>query len=289
MNFLRKPVLMLLPLLGGLAVLLFELNRPGIEPRASNLPADGSAPAAHPELIVQLETLRAEKAASHSKVAALEAEVRQLKQELAGRSQAPGDRAPKQQQHTARSGAGGGDPTLPAPEETPFSKSVLELAVKAGRLNAQIQQHPQWDIPELQYVDEGEWIHFAKEADLDSEAGVSRALSELRKTGKARFADLAREALASYARSNGGQPPSSISQLSPYLPDSVSPALLDRYQLIPANSPQRPASADIGGPMILREKAAVDPQYDTSFDIGPVGWTSLSTGTGHIFKQVRQP
>jgi hypothetical protein len=289
MNFLRKPLLMLLPLLGGLAVLLFELNRPGMELRKPTPLADGHLSSAPPELLVQLETLRAEKEASSTKMAALEAEVRQLKRELTGRAEASGERALKQQPHPARGGGGTGTPDRQAPEETPFSKSVLELAVKAGRLNAQIQQHPQWDIPELQYVDEGEWIHFAKEADLDSEAGVSKALSELRKTAKSRFADLAREALASYSRSNGGQPPSNVNQLTPYLPDSVSVALLERYQLIPANSPQRPASADIGGPMILREKASVDPLYDTSFDIGPVGWTALSTGTGYVIKQVRQP
>jgi hypothetical protein len=289
MNFLRKPLFMLLPLLGSLAVLLFELNRPNFEQRPSPLPTAANSAAAQPELVVQLETLRAERTASHTKLAALEAEVRQLKRELAGLPEASGERPLKQlQQHPTRGGSGSA-PSQQAPEETPFSRSVLELALKAGRLNAQIQQHPEWDIPELQYVDEGEWIHFAKEADLDSEAGVSKALSELRKTAKSRFADLAREALASYARSNRGQPPSSISQLTPYLPDSVSPALLDRYQLIPANSPLRPASADIGGPIILREKAAVDSHYDTIFDIGPVGWTSTSTGTGHVFKQVRQP
>ena len=86
MNFLRKPLFMLLPLLGSLAVLLFELNRPNFEQRPSPLPTAANSAAAQPELVVQLETLRAERTASHTKLAALEAEVRQLKRELAGRS-----------------------------------------------------------------------------------------------------------------------------------------------------------------------------------------------------------
>jgi hypothetical protein len=283
MKFLQRPLLLLAALLGGIASLVFELSRPGVEPRAPlSQPAQGTGltPA---DLVVQLEGLRAEKTASLTKVASLEAEVRQLRKELAVRSQDTGERAQKQQS----SARAAGDPVTGASEETPFSKSVLELAVKAGRLNAQIQLHPELDIPELQYVDEGEWIHFAKEADLDSAEGISKALAELRKSAKSRFADLAREALSSYAKANGGQAPASLSQLAPYLPDSMTPNLLDRYQLIPANSPQKPASAEIGGPMILREKAVVDPQYDTSFDIGPTGWTSTSTGAGYIRKQFR--
>lgn len=282
----QKPLLLLLSLLSGLAALIWELNRPTSIPLPIAVQTDSNASPVPGDLLVQLEVLKTEKNASTSKVTALEAEVRGLKRELATfRNGSSGAGAQMQTRQTSVRQER--DPGPGNPEETPFAKAVLELAVKAGRLNAQIQQHPEWDIPELQYLDEGEWIHFAKEADLESEAGISKALSELRKTAKARFADLAREALASYARSNGGQAPSSLSQLTPYLPDSIPPAMLERYQLIPAHSPQRPASADIGGPMILREKSVVDPQYDTTFDIGPTGWTSTSTGTGYIQKQFR--
>jgi hypothetical protein len=36
--------------------------------------------------------------------------------------------------------------------------------------------------------------------------------------------------------------------------------------------------------MILREKGVVDAQYDTGFDIGPSGWTSVGVGMGYIHK-----
>jgi hypothetical protein len=283
MNFVKKPLVLLLLLSGGLAAFLIELNRPAVEHRPPNLQPDASRPQASEELVLQLESLKAEKATSLSRMASLEAEVRRLRKELAVHAPATGAHAPRSQP----SQRADGEPAAPPPEETPFARAVLDLAIKAGRLNAVLQQHPERDIPELQYLDEGEWIHFAKEADLDSEEGISKALAELRKSAKSRFADLAREGLSNYAKANGGQSPSSIGQLSPYLPDSITPALLERYQLIPANSPQSPASADIGGPMILREKDVVDPRYDTRFDIGPGGWTSTSTGTGYIKKQFR--
>jgi hypothetical protein len=128
MKFLQRPLLLLFALLGGIASLVFELSRPGVEPRAPlSQPAQGTglAPA---DLVVQLEGLKAEKTASLTKVASLEAEVRQLRKELAVRTRDTGERAQKQQS----SARAAGDPVTGASEETPFSKSVLELAVKAG-------------------------------------------------------------------------------------------------------------------------------------------------------------
>lgn len=280
MKLLQRPLLLLFALLGGIASLVFELSRPGVEQRAPLSEPAHSTGLAPAELVVQLEALQNEKQATSTKIAALEAEVRQLKQELAVRTKSPSGQTP-QQTPPARQGA---DAAADAPAETPFAKSVLELAAKAGRLNAQIQQHPELDIPELQYLDEGDWIHFAKEADLDSESSVRKVLAELRKRAKDQFASLAMQALASYAKANGGQSPASLSQLAPYLPSTTDPASLERYSLMPANSPQQPASPSIGGPMILREKAVVDAQYDTGFDIGPTGWTSVGVGMGYLHK-----
>jgi hypothetical protein len=280
MKFLQRPLLLLFALLGGIASLVFELSRPGVEPRAPLSEPAHSTVLAPAELVVQLEALQNEKQAASTKVAALEAEVRQLRQELAVRTKSPSEQAPKQTPPARQSA----DAAADAPAETPFAKSVLELAAKAGRLNAQIQQHPELDIPELQYLDEGDWIHFAKEADLDSESSVRKVLAELRKRAKDQFASLAMQALASYAKANGGQPPVSLSQLAPYLPGTTDPTSLERYSLLPANSPQQPASPSIGGPMILREKAVVDDQYDTGFDIGPTGWTSVGVGMGYLHK-----
>ena len=283
MTLLKKPLLLFFSLLGGVAALVFELSRPAVEPRLlpPTAPAAGLAPA---ELVAQLETLQAERQSASTRVAALETEVRQLRKELSVRSKAAVEQEPTQTVH-ARKG-GGSDKGSPgeAPSATPFAKSVLDLAVKAGQLNARIQQQPELDIPELQYLDEGDWIHFAKEADLDSEAGVRKVLAELRKRAKDQFAPLAMQALSAYAKANGGQPPLSLSQLSPYLPESTDPAILNRYSLLPANFPQQPASPSIGGPMILREKGVVDAQYDTGFDIGPSGWTSVGVGMGYIHK-----
>jgi hypothetical protein len=284
MKLLQKPLVLLCSLLGGIAALVFELSRPAVEPRTPLLQSSPAAALAPAELVAQIETLRTERQATATKVAALEAEVRQLKGELAIGTKGSAEQAPRRQPAVRQGADGGSASAADSPAEAPFAKSVLELAVKAGRLNAQIQQHPELDIPELQYLDEGDWIHFAKEADLDSEAGVRKALSELRQRAKDRFAPIAMHALSAYAQANGGQPPLSLGQLTPYFPASTDPASLERYSLLPANFHQQPASPSIGGPMILREKAGVDSQFDTSFDIGPTGWTSVAGAMGYVHK-----
>jgi len=289
MKFLKKPLLLLLSLLGGIAALVFELSRPPAESRTPLLQTGPAAALAPAELVTQLQTLQSERQATSTKVAALEAEVRQLKKQLAVQATSPtaqtakqeaAAQTPKQQAAARQTAETGAD----SPAEAPFAQAVLDLAVKAGRLNAQIQLHPELDIPELQYLDEGDWIHFAKEADLDSEGGVRKVLADLRQRAKDRFAPIAMQALSSYAKANGGQSPVSLSQLAPYFPNTTDPTSLDRYNLVPANSPQQQASSSIGGPMILREKAPVDPEYDTAFDIGPTGWTSATRGMGYVHK-----
>lgn len=280
----QKPLLLLFSLLGGVAALVFELSRPVVEPRTAS-PKDSPALSLAPaELLAQFEALQTEKQATSTRVAALEAEVRALRTELAVRSKGPAEQQPGQPLPVRKSAATAAYTHPETPVEAPFAKSVLDLAVKAGRLNAQIQQHPELDIPELQYLDEGDWIHFAKEADLDSESSVRKVLADLRKRAKDQFAPIAMQALSSYAKANGGHPPLSLSQLAPYFPESTDPASLERYILLPANSPQQPASPSIGGPMILREKVVVDAQYDSGFDIGPTGWTSVGVGMGYIHK-----
>lgn len=275
MRFFLKPPLLLALLFAGAAALMFSLDHSPVKSQA--IPMTSGNALASSELQTQLETLQTERQTNATKMSSLEAEVQTLRKELSNRPQSATE--PAQKQRARREG--GAESASEAAEETPFAKSLLDIALKAGRLNVQLQQHPQQDIPELQYLDEGEWIHSAKGADLDSEAGVSKALADLRQSAKAAFAKLAVQALASFAQSNGGQAPLSIGQLVPYFAESPPPTVLDRYDLIPANSPIRPAPPNIGGPMILREKATVDSIYDTLFDIGPAGYASTAVGTGY--------
>ena len=274
MNIFKKMWLLWGLLLVAIAVLAMELGNPTSvqAPRTqfTDLPQSERS-----QLTLQLESLQTEKREAFTKIVSLEAETRHLKAQLADKAKSGSNPVGKADTRANQSTAQKGD----SDSELPFTKAVLALALRAGRLNAQFQRQPEMDIPELQYLDEGDWLHFAKEADLDSEIGMRKALADVRKQAKDRFAPIAMQAFGEFTKASGGQPPLSLEQLRPYFPDSVDSSLLNRYQLIPA-----PVGTQLGSLMILSEKAPVDPEYDTQFMIGPTGWSSFGIGMGYLHK-----
>lgn len=274
MNLFKKIWLLWSLLLFAIAALAIELSRPTAvqAPRAhvSELPQSEQA-----QLTLQWESLQTEKREALTKIVSLEAETQHLKAQLAEHVRSGSNPSGKAAPIVVQSAAQKADPE----NELPFTKAVLALALKAGRLNAQLQRQTELDIPELQYLDEGDWLHFAKEADLDSDIGVRKALAEIRKQAKDRFATIAMQAFGDFMKASGGQPPLSLEQLRSHFPDSVDSSLLNRYQLVPA-----PVGTQLGSPVILSEKSPVDLEYDTEFKIGPTGWSSVGIGMGYLHK-----
>jgi len=273
-NLFKKIWLLWSLLLFAIAALAIELSRPTAvqAPRAhvSELPQSEQA-----QLTLQWESLQTEKREALTKIVSLEAETQHLKAQLAEHVRSGSNPSGKAAPIVVQSAAQKADPE----NELPFTKAVLALALKAGRLNAQLQRQTELDIPELQYLDEGDWLHFAKEADLDSDIGVRKALAEIRKQAKDRFATIAMQAFGDFMKASGGQPPLSLEQLRSHFPDSVDSSLLNRYQLVPA-----PVGTQLGSPVILSEKSPVDLEYDTEFKIGPTGWSSVGIGMGYLHK-----
>gem|GEM_PF-3004423 len=273
-NSFKKLWLLWSLLLCAIAALAMELSRPAAVPapraNVSELPHNEQS-----QLTLQLESLQTEKREALTKIVSLEAETKQLKEQLAEHVRSGSNPSGKAAPIAVQSSAQKAD----SESELPFTKAVLALALKAGRLNAQLQRQTELDIPELQYLDEGDWLHFAKEADLDSDIGVRKALAEIRKQAKDRFATIAMQAFGDFMKASGGQPPLSLDQLRSHFPDSVDSSLLNRYQLVPA-----PVGTQLGSPVILSEKSPVDLEYDTEFKIGPTGWSSVGIGMGYLHK-----
>ena len=274
MNSFKKLWLLWSLLLCAIAALAMELSRPTAV-SATRTNVSESPQSEQTQLTLQFESLQTEKREALTRIASLEAETRHLKTQLAEQVKSGSNLAAKTAPSAVQSTAQKAD----SDSELPFTKAVLALALKAGRLNAQLQRQTELDIPELQYLDEGDWLHFAKEADLDSDIGVRKALAEIRKQAKDRFATIAMQAFGDFMKASGGQPPLSLEQLRSHFPDSVDSSLLNRYQLVPA-----PIGTQLGSPIILSEKAPVDLEYDTEFKIGPTGWSSVGIGMGYLHK-----
>ena len=139
---------------------------------------------------------------------------------------------------------------------------------KADALKQRLEQMPDKRIPELQLLEEQDWLLAAKQANLESDGGTRRALNALRTRAKAAFAEMLRRALRGYASANAGQLPGNLFQLKPYFASAIDDAILQRYELLRTgqlNDVPREAS-------LVSEKAApVDEYYDSHYEISGNG------------------
>ena len=161
------------------------------------------------------------------------------------------------------------------PPEDAFETAVKELAARAAELNRHVQNTPNLDIPELQLLEEADWLSAAKGADFDTQEGIRKALSKIRQKAKTQFAELATAAFNDYYAATKGSAPTDPAQLLPYFKTSIDAALLQRYQLVPSSTV--PSLMEIG-PVLLSEKGPVDRDYDTHFYIGMKGFASFALG-----------
>jgi len=147
--------------------------------------------------------------------------------------------------------------------DDPFTRSVLALTARAMELNQHLQQMPDKQIPELQWLDANDWLKAAKNANLDTDDGVRQALNQLRDLAKHEVGTLIDNALDKYISQNNGRLPDDISKLEPYFNPPMDSAILQRYQMRPASGNSQWAIEEIAPP--------VDYKYDSHLYIGPNG------------------
>lgn len=131
-------------------------------------------------------------------------------------------------------------------------------------------QPDQW-IPELQLLEDSDWLNMTRRITLDSEADLRKARAAIRGIASTRFILLMGDALRAYAAANGNQLPAHVSQVTPYFTRPVDPAMLDRYEMR--------ASGDLrdhqGPSETIVEKAPIDPDFDSrNALVGASGGTS---------------
>ena len=145
----------------------------------------------------------------------------------------------------------------------PFTQSVMALVKRAAELNNWLQQMPDKQIPELQWLDANDWLKAAQKANLDTDNGVRQALSQLRDLAKHDMGTFIGNALDKYISQNNGQLPDDISKLGPYFNPPMDPAILQRYQMMPAGGNSQWAIEEIA--------PSVDKKYDSHLYIGSRG------------------
>jgi RNA polymerase sigma factor (sigma-70 family) len=169
----------------------------------------------------------------------------------------------------------------------PTDAAVKTLAEKVNKLKKRLEETPNSKIPELQFVTDQDWINAAN-GRLDNDASYRRALSTLRKAGEGKFATMLNRAVIGYMKNNGGQMPTDLAQLQPYFDSPVDDAILQRWEIAPANKVR---GLMLGGNSIITQKAPVDDIFDTLYGIGPSGFGTadfLNTEFGNTLEPVNE-
>lgn len=166
-----------------------------------------------------------------------------------------------------------------------------QVAMKAwlnrvAQLKERLKQNPEASIPELDLLEEEDWLAAVKDRQLASDNEYRRALSTLRGAGENKFGSLANSALQKFLEANGHKFPTDIAQLREFFEPPVSDAMLQRWQIAPAKT-----VSNIGGvgDRIITEKEAVDDVLDSRIAIGERGYGStdfLSSLTSETLKPV---
>ena len=146
-------------------------------------------------------------------------------------------------------------------------------AIQGNQLKDRISKTPNESIPELQFLDDREWLSAGEHVGTGTDERYQSAFSRLREAAKKAFVIKLGPALRQYAQANDGQIPSNLMELKPYFPAPFDESILQRYELTRTGK-----LSEAPGRELILEKSPVNPEFDTLFKIGPQGF--LYEGTG---------
>jgi RNA polymerase sigma factor (sigma-70 family) len=166
----------------------------------------------------------------------------------------------------------------PPQSNDPTEADMKSWLVRVNKLKQRIAETPEAKIPEFRFLSEDDYMDATK-GPLNTEGDYLRALSNLRSAGEFKFiSTLLSPALTQYAQANNGQFPTDLAQLQPYFPSPVEDAILERWEIAPANTVR---TDDFGDP-IITQKTAVDEDWDPRYAVGLKGFASGGLDTaGH--------
>jgi RNA polymerase sigma factor (sigma-70 family) len=152
-------------------------------------------------------------------------------------------------------------------EEALLSRDQLWPA-RVNRLKQWLEENPSEKIPELQFLDDVNWMNtiypwmntfYPYTLETADECRVS--ISAVRSSAQLIFADFQlRPALQQYAKDNSGEFPTDLSQLRPYFDSPVYDSILERYTILPASS--LVSELQPGGDWVITQKAPLNEAQD---------------------------
>ena len=156
-----------------------------------------------------------------------------------------------------------------AKENDPTETAMRSWLSRVSLLKQHLEQTPNAMIPEFQFLTEEDWLNVARDR-IDIDTDYRKATSALRNAAERKFGNMLQRALKQYMQANNSEFPTDLSQLRPYFESPPDDAVLQRWQIAPADIiPNiRVGSED----WIVTQKAGpVDEEYDSRLVLGPMG------------------
>jgi hypothetical protein len=146
---------------------------------------------------------------------------------------------------------------------------------RVSLLKERLRQMPEKNIPEMRFLNSGDWLSVTLNNTLQTEAKVRLALKELRLKAKLKLeiGPNLQNALRAYSKAHGDRTATDWADLRPYLQPSLGDDILQRYEFLPAAvSAADESVTNKDDRNALQEKAAVDEDYDSLFNFSSRGF-----------------
>ena len=144
---------------------------------------------------------------------------------------------------------------------------VKNWLASVKHLKRLLEQRPELAIPEMQLLTNDDWLRVAKQAEVDTDDHLRKALATLRDTAKGKFSPQLAVAFTKFMNATNGQMPSTALALAIYFEKPVDVAIFQRYEMRTSDTVTDPANPY----WAIRERAPVDADYDSRHQVNGNG------------------
>ena len=117
-------------------------------------------------------------------------------------------------------------------ESDPIQIAAKSWLAKVDVLKKWIAQRPEQKIPELQYLQDYDWLDAVKTSNMMGDYAPRNAIGGLREAAKRQFAHELSNALRRFVEEHNGDLPGNLSQLNAYFQKPMNDAILISYELL---------------------------------------------------------
>jgi RNA polymerase sigma factor (sigma-70 family) len=164
-----------------------------------------------------------------------------------------------------------------SPADLALETQARTWLANLDRLKQLVEQRPILRLPESSLLPDDAWIDAARSANFDSDEGLRRAVSNLRRRSDTAIATRLMPALRAYLQEHNDVLPDRVDQLLPWVNPPLDPALISRVAMIHTGKLSDVPTTERSN--LVATKEPVDVEYDHVWRIGTtsIGFTLAMT------------